>query len=203
MIYIWSNWILKQKLPPVHLVLHIALRWLVEGVELLSLLTVWALYSYFGISHWSEMLWLSFLVPFGAFCAPLESENPAVTHFALIVPLPSGKECQRPVFPEFDSDILPPILLTLQAYLTWQDECYVTHKMNQAWGLIAESLGVVGSVMLISHYKDRVDYITRQRLTIYHFENIFLVKDGRKCLPSVFCKRKEIPQIFNVTSCPL
>lgn len=125
------------------------------------------------------MLRLSFLVPFGAFCAPLESNNPAVTHFALIFPLPCRKECQRPVFLEFDSDVLPPDLLILQAYLTWQDECNVTHKMNHARGLIAESLGVVGSVTLISHCKDRVDYITRQRLTIYHFENIFLVKDSR------------------------
>ncbi len=177
MIYIWSNWIVKQKLPPVDLVLLIALRWLVEGLELLSLLTVWTLYSYFGISHWSEMLWLSFLVPFGPFCAPLESNNPAVTRFTLIVPLPSRKECQRPGFLEFDSDILPPVLLTLQAYLTWQDECNVAHKMNQAWGL-AESLRVVGLVLLISHCKDRVDYITRQRLTIYHWQGFLWMIAG-------------------------
>lgn len=128
MIHIWSNWILKpikfkvNWLPPVVWGLLIALLWLVEAMDLLLLLTVRTLYSYPGITHWSKMLWLSFVVPFGAFCVPVQSKNPAVTHFALIVPLPSSKECQRPVFLKFDSDILPQFLLTLQAYLTWQHE---------------------------------------------------------------------------------
>lgn len=94
-------------------VLHIVFCWLVEVLELLSLLTLRTLYSYFGISHWSEMLWFYLCSPWGILCPNVVKKNPAVTHFALIVPLPSRKECQRPVFLEFDSDILPQFLLTL------------------------------------------------------------------------------------------
>lgn len=64
--------------------------------------------------------------------------------------------------------------------------------MNQSWALIAEPLGVAGLVKLISQHENRVDYINRQRQTMYHLENTFLAKDGRKSLPSVVQKEGNI-----------
>lgn len=140
------------------------------------------------------MLWLSFLLPFGAFCAPFKSNSPPVTHFALIVPLPSRKECQRLVFLEFDSDILPPFLLTLQTHLSWQEWGNITHKANQLWTLITEPPGVTGSVKLISQCEDRVDYIPNKDWLYITFKIVF------ECLPLVLCKRKEIPLTFSMTA---
>lgn len=60
------------------------------------------------------------------------------------------------------------LLLTLQAYLTWQDECNFILRKNHMWALIAEPLWVAGSVELISQCESMADYTTRLRLIIYH-----------------------------------
>lgn len=108
-------------------------------------------------------------------------QQPALTRFASIVPPPS-EECQRPVFLQSDSDIVAPFILTLQPYLTRQELCNATLEMNRSWALVAEPPGAAGSLKLISQCENTVDYITRQRLTIHHFENSFHVKGGRKLL---------------------
>lgn len=120
--------------------------------------------------------------PCGAYGGLVWSNNPALTHFASIVPLPS-EECQRPVFLQSDSDIVAPFILTSQPFLTRQELCNATLEMNRSWALVAEPLGAAGSLKLISQCERTVDYITRQRLTIHHFENSFHVKGRRKLLP--------------------
>lgn len=126
-------------------------------------------------------MWLPVRGPCGAYGGLVWSNNPALTHFASIVPLPS-EECQRPVFLQSDSDIVAPFILTLQPYLTRQELCNATLEMNRSWALVAEPPGAAGSLKLISQCENTVDYITRQRLTIHHFENSFHVKGGRKLL---------------------
>lgn len=75
------------------------------------------------------------------------------------------------------------LLLTLQAYLTWQDECNFILRKNHMWALIAEPLWVAGSVELISQCESMADYTTRLRLIIYHWND---------CVLPLFCERKEI-----------
>lgn len=134
----------------------------------------------------STETWLPVRGPCGAY-GLVWSNNPALTHFASIVPLPS-EECQRPVFLEPDSDVVAPFILTLQPYLTRQELCDATLEMNRSWALVAEAPGAAGSLKLISQCENTVDYITRQRLTIHHFENGFRVEGGRKLLP--WCYRR-------------
>lgn len=134
----------------------------------------------------STETWLPVRGPRGAYSL-VWSNNPALTHFASIVPLPS-EECQRPVFLQSDSDVVAPFILTSQPYLTRQELCDATLEMNRSWALVAEAPGAAGSLKLISQCENTVDYITRQRLTIHHFENSFRVEGGRKLLP--WCYRR-------------
>lgn len=106
----------------------------------------------------STETWLPVRGPRGAY-GLVWSNNPALTHFASIVPLPS-EECQRPVFLQSDSDVVAPFILTSQPYLTRQELCDATLEMNRSWALVAEAPGAAGSLKLISQCENTVDYIT-------------------------------------------
>lgn len=172
--------------PPVDSVLHIALCWPLVVNKLLSLL----MHSYFRIATEVKCYGCHLLFPFRHSLSQFSEEKKkkaAVTHFALIVSLPSRNECQRSVFQECDVIFFhifdyPSRLILHGRMSVMPPSRWTSHGLS-----LLNPRALAGSETHFTTWKQGwIHHQTKTNRRLCHFKNMVLTKDGTRVFPLTF-----------------